>query len=356
MLIHTAPKTDLRAQLSELKTGYVGEPLTKQVVDQYWTPRHFSIDDADQFCFAPVSTLDAAENMFLERELIHLVPSMLMHDYGVLNARSIFPVYFANDPGAESVIIPLTNETGEAEIVTDYAKDAPLAETEVGEQETRVRPILAAAQWTAQEIRAAAKARREGRRNVQLDQAKTGAARRAMLRKENKIAFSGDTAYGLHGFFTDTDIPRETAAQTFATGTVDQNLTELNDLANKVPSSTEDIEMPDIMGLAPANFDFLATQRVGTDSTMTTLRFFQANSPHIRTVVRVREFKGAGPAGVDVAAAWPRDLSKMRLVVGMDLMQHPPERRGRVVRVEYEARVGGLVIHRPKACRILENT
>lgn len=300
------------------------------------------------FQFQPVDRLDAAENGFLERQLRHLIPTVFMREFARINARTIFPVYFANDPGAETISYEEVTEYGDAEIVRDYASDAPTAEAKVEEFDSKVRSIRSAAKWTIQEVRAAARTGRD------LNARKSNAARDEMLRLENRIAFHGDADFGLKGLFSVTQIPRDGAGQTFAAGTAEQNLQELHDLANTIPDETEDIESPDSLLLPPAQFDKVATQRLGVDTDLTVLRHFLNVSPHIRQVARVRELKGAGTGGVDVAVAFRRDIDKLRMNVALDLEQFPPERRGMVILVEYHMRVGGLIVHRPKSIRILE--
>jgi hypothetical protein len=302
--------------------------------------------------FSPVDRLDAAENAFLDRQLRHMIPRVFVREYARINARSIFPVYFANDPGAETVSYEEITEYGEAEIVRDYADDAPLAEVKSTEEPSRVRSIRAGAQWTIQEVRAAAKA------GSDLNVRKTNAARDAMLRKENRIAFLGDADFGLRGLFsaeTLTNIPRDTAAATFAAGTAAANLGELHDLANAVPANTEDIEFPDTMLLPPSQYDRISVQKLGSEGDAPTVfNDFIATNPHIRTIIRVRELAGVGTGGTDVAVAYKRDIDKLRLVVALDLEQFPPERRNMVVRVEYHMRTGGLIVHKPLSIRILE--
>lgn len=314
--------------------------------DSVRTERRF--DWNRHYHFAPVDRLDAAENAFLDRALRHYIPTMFVREYAKLNARTIFPVYFGNDGAAETVNWTVSDEAANAEIVRDYADDAPNAEVSIAEYDSKVRSIRAAAQWTIQEIRAATKANRP------LQESKVNAARDAMLRRENKIAFHGDADFGLVGLFSHDDVPRDTAAQTFAAGTADQNLGELHDLANSIADDTNDVESPKILLLPPSVHDRVSIQRLGASLETTVLQHFLATNPHIQQVIRVRELKGAGTGGTDVAVAFDRDIEKLRMNVMLDLEQFPPERRGMVVRVEYHARVGGLVVTRPKSIKILE--
>lgn len=300
------------------------------------------------FAFAPVDRLDAATNIFFERELKHIIPQLFMVEYAAINARSIFPVYFANDPGAEIITYEQSDEDGEAEIVADYAQDAPTVEVGLTDYDTRVRSVRIAAQWNVQEIRAAA------RHNRPLERWKADAARAAMLRRENRIAFYGDTDFGLKGLYTDTNIPRDSAAAAFSTLTGDQMLQELHDHTNAVPSGTADIERPDTALIPPAQYDLLSTTMMGDSLQESVLQIFLRTSPHVRSAIRARETAGAGTGGVDTIVVFNRDISKVRMNVALDLEQFPPERRGMAVRVEYHMRVGGLTVHKPKSLRILE--
>lgn len=299
------------------------------------------------FGFTPVDRLDAATNIFFERELRHIIPGLFKTEYAKLNARTIFPVYFANDPGAEYITYEQSNEYGEAEIVADYASDAPTVEVGLEDADTRVRSIRIAAIWSLQEIRAAAKANRP------LERWKADAARNGMLRRENRIAFFGDTDFGLTGLFTDANIPRDSASA-FSGLTADQQVRELHDLANATPAATQDIERPNTMLVPPEQYDLIATTMIGTNQERSVLQQFLATSPHITQVLRVRELAGAGTGGVDTIVTFDRDIEKVRMNVALDIEQFPPERRGMAVKVEYHARVGGLTVHKPRSIRILE--
>lgn len=312
-------------------------------------------DFARNFKFQPDQRLDAAENAFLERQLRHMIPGVIMREYAKINARTIFPVYFANDPAAKKISYEYVEEYGEAEIVSDYSSEAPLAETRTTEHDTNVRGLWAAAQWSIDEIRAAA------RTGTPLEERKARGARDILIRLENQIAFNGDADFGLVGLFTQTAgtgpaaIPRDTAAGTIAAQTAAQNLDMLHALANAVPNATDDVESSDTMALPPAQYDIVATQKLGTlGQSPTVLSDFLQHNPHVRTVLRVRELAGAGSGGEDVAMVYDRDIEKVRLNVALDLEQMPPERKGMSVKVTYHMKSGGLTVTKPLSLRLLE--
>lgn len=312
-------------------------------------------DEARDTKFVPVDRLDAAENAFLARQLKHMIPGVFMREYAKINARTIFPVYFANDPGADEIGYEYVEEYGEAEIVTDYGTDAPLAESVTSEHFSKVRSLWAAAQWSIQEIRAANKA------GTNLQERKAGTARDVLIRLENQLAFRGDPRFKIEGLFTETSgtaaslIPRDTAGGTIASQTAAQNLAMLHSMANDTADATDDIDIPDTMALPPAQYDVISTQKLGTlGQSPTVLSDFLEHSPHIRQVLRVRELRGGGSGGEDVAMVYQRDIKKVRLNVALDLEQMSPERRGMAVRVTYHMRSGGLTIAAPLSIRLLE--
>lgn len=296
-----------------------------------------------------VAHLDAAESLFLERQLRHIIPQMLVTEYAEINARKIFPVYFANDPGAETYSYERVDERGEAEITTSYANQPPTAEVLTGEHPGKIRSLWSAAQWNIQEVRSAAKANRN------LNERKTNAARDELLRLENRIAFHGDTDHGLNGLFLDPLIPREDADDLVVNNTPTENLAMLHEAANDIPAATEDIYKPDTLLIPPRAHDFLVTQRLGTNGEgPNVLATFLSDNPHVRNVIRVRELQGADSNGNDCMIAFRRNMETVRLMVFLDLEAWPIERTAGVFRQIYHMRTGGLCIHAPQAFRIIE--
>lgn len=297
----------------------------------------------------PVAGLDAAANGFFQRQLIHLIPGMFETDYFRLNARMAFPVYFGNDPGAASIAWRTSDEYAQAEIVADYANNPPMAETSGDEIESKVRGIWQGYQWNIQELRAAAKAQEP------LTENKMAAARRAMLRRENAIAWNGDSRYRIEGLFTDSDIPRDTAGTTFkGAASAAAVVTALHNLAHAIVDNTEE-EEPDTLALPTEQFNYCAATRVGTDGNAPTiLQDFLQNQTYITSVIRVRELNGAGTGGVDVAVAYERNINKLRLNVMLDVEMWPQYRRHALTQGTLHMRTGGVLVHRPLSVRMLE--
>lgn len=305
---------------------------------------HFRVDARQ---IAAGQHLDAAESQFYVQQLKHMIQQAFAVEYQSLNARSIIPVYFAGDPGAATVDWRQTDEYGEAEIVSDWAQDAPLADASGEEMSQRARSLRVRTQYSIQEIRSAAKA------GIPLSENKATSARNALLRKENRLAWDGDVPTGINGFLNDENLRRRPASQAFDAMTGVEMEDEMHAIANAIVDET-DVEEPDVLGLPTKQYNKAAVTRFGTDSERTVLQVFLVNSPYIRSVARIRELKGAGAGGTDAMIAFNRSLDKVRVNVMLDLEVFPPEFRGGVTQTTWHSRTAGVTWHKPLSGLVFE--
>lgn len=299
---------------------------------------------------AAALSLDAAPSLFFKRELEHIIPEMFEFEHARINARQIFPIDRSAGPAAEIITFRQITKTGVAKIISDYADDIPVVNV-FGEEFTgKIRSIAIAAKWSLQEIRAASMAGRP------LDRQQAEAARETMLRTENEVAFNGDAKHGLVGLFTDPNIPTAAISGAVWAGKAPLDILEdMNDCANDIVETTNDVEVPDTLIMPTKQFNQIASTNVGTGTDTTILRYFLNNNPYISTVMNVRELKGAGTAGVDVMVAYNRNPSKLRLNVPLDMEQLAPEQKGLTTHVPYHMRIGGLTVTKPLSISICED-
>ena len=104
----------------------------------------------------------------------------------------------------------------------------------------------------------------------------------------------------------------------------------------------------------PISYHLTVTQRIGTDTHMTTMMHFMAATPYIRSIIRVRELTGIGTGSANRILVFKRDLSKLRFNVVVDLEQWPAEIRNGVTRVNYHMKTAGVTVHKPRSARWLE--
>ena len=241
------------------------------------------LEDIFQYPSQGLDRLDAAENAFFARELEYIIPELFEVTYSRINSRMIFPIDRGAGPAAETITYRQFDKTGLAKVISDYASDIPLVNVEGVEFTGRIRSIAIGAKWSIQEIRASAMAGRP------LDRQQAEAAREAMLREENRVAFFGDAAYGLVGLFTDTNVPRVAAPGGVWSGkTSAQILADMHNCANAIVENTGDIEVPNTLLLPTEQFNFIASTNAGTGTDTTILRYFLNNNPYITEVMNVR--------------------------------------------------------------------
>lgn len=317
------------------------------------------VKDIKQICrYSVLSSLDVGENAFFARDLEYKIPEMLKFEHGRISARTVFPIDRRAGPGAEVITLRQMTQVGAARITTDYGNDIPLADVFTDETKSNIRSITIAAQWTVQEIRAAALA------GIPLDRDKTDAAREAMLREENKIAWEGDAVHGLAGFFTDTNIPRfdvPTGASPVATPWVGKTgaemVLDMNLTVNPIAENTNGVEAANTLIIPRAQYNLAHTTRMETGTDTTALNYFVNNSPYIATmadVIPVDDIAGLGDSGKDVLIAYDKNPSKLVLNIPLDIEQFPPQERDMVTRVIYHMRNGGVLIKKPLSIRIGE--
>ena len=316
-----------------------------------------NIRHVSQYPSRGLDSLDVGENRFFERELQFIIPELSMFEYGRISARNVIPIERRGGPAAEVVRFRQITRTGLAKIISDYSQDIPYANA-FGEEFTgNVRSIVAKAGWSVQEIRAGALA------GVAIDREKSEAAREAMLRQENTIAWNGDAAHGLVGVMTDANIPRTTVPDGASTDpewdtkTGAEIVADLNLLVNTIPNTTNQVEQPDTVLLPPAQYHLALTTRMETGTDTTALKFFVDNSPYIKSmdnVLSVAELVGAGAGGVDVAIAYERNLRKIAMNIPLDIEQFAPQVRDLMTDVIYHQRFGGVQVKKPLSVHIIE--
>jgi len=296
---------------------------------------------------------DSAENIHFARELEHIIPEMFEFEHARINARKVFPIDRSAGPTADKITFRQFTKVGQAKIISDYENNIPLVNV-FGEEFTgNVRSIAIAAMWSLNEIRKSTSVGRP------LDREQSDAAREAMLRLENKLAFNGDPDNGLVGLFTDPNIPTTTVVDPgggteWVNKTAQQIYDDMCTCGNTIVETTGDVEAPSRLLLPTAQYNLAFCQNFGAGTDTTTLRYYLNNNPYIKEVMPVRELKGAGTGGSDVMIAYEPNMSKLRLNIPLEVEQLPPQEVDLNVKVIYHQRFGGLTVHKPYSLHICE--
>lgn len=293
--------------------------------------------------------LDAAESIFFARELEAVKSKTYDVKYAALKARMLFPVSNEAGPGAETIAYESYDMVGLAKVIASYAEDLPRADIKGNLNTSLVKSLGASYGYNVQEIRAAKM------KGVPLTQRKANAAKRAILSKENSIAFLGDANSGLIGFINNanistTTIPGDGAGSltTFASKTNAQILRDLHAIADFIVVNTLEVEIPDTLLLPLAQYNLIkSTPWSTTGDGHSILKQFLDTNEYIKNVFPVQQLKAAGGAGADRMMAYRRDPDAVTLEVPQDFEQFPEQQRGLEYVVPCHSRCGGVIIYYP---------
>jgi len=297
--------------------------------------------------------LDASETVFFQRELEAVKSKTYDVKYPELKCRRLIPVSFDAGAGAESIVYQQYDQVGMAKIISAYGSDLPRADIVGKEFVAKIKSLGCSYGYNIQEIRNANMAGKP------LQSRKAAAAKRAILQKENNIAYFGDASTGLVGFLnnpnvTQTVVPNGVSASPlFADKTPDEILADLNGAANFIVESTNGVEIPDTLLLPLAQYNYIKSTPRSANSDTTILQYFLDNNGYIKTVEWVNELKGVGNGGVDVMVCYRRDPDVLTLEIPQDFEQFPEQEQGLEYVVPCHQRIGGVLVYYPMAVNIV---
>lgn len=293
--------------------------------------------------------LDADESIFFQRELEHVKSKSYDKKYPQLKARMLFPVSMEAGSGAETITYEQYDAVGLAKVISSYGDDLPRADVKGKQFTSIVKSLGSSFGYSLQEIRAAQKAGKP------LAQRKADAAKKAILTKEDQIAFSGDSANNIGGFLSNSSVPLVVLAadgtgssKAFSTKTAAQILRDLNALVNSIVELTKEVEIPDTLLIPTEQYNLLKnTPWSSSNDGKSILKLFLENNEYIKNVFSVPRLKGAGAAGVDRMAAYRRDPDALTLEIPQDFEMLEEEKRGLEYVTACHSRIGGVIIYYP---------
>lgn len=308
--------------------------------------------------------LDAADSIFLARELESIKARVWERKRPPFGAFMLFPQNYDVDPGAETIVWRQTDQVGVARIVANSADDLPRVDVLDQENFSHVRSIGVSYAFTNQEIRAANLA------NKPLTARRAESARRAVDQKMNQIAFNGSKKDNLKGIFetvnanivvagTAAASPNGIAWSAASGKTADEILDDMFSMVDTPNEATNGVEKPDTMVLPIAAFNYISATPRSTQSDTTILEFFRRVRPGV-AVMSMTEFDSVAvpPSGAGTAAsvgmAFVRSDEHVTMEIPMGFTQNPPQPRNLESVVPCEARFGGVIVHLPLSIAFME--
>ncbi len=308
------------------------------------------------------SRFDAQETAFLERQLTQVRQQVYTVQYAELLGRSLLPVATDIAPTADTYVYGVYDRKGRARIAANGVDDIPRIDLVAFEVTGKVRNVEAAYGWDINSMREAA------RLGMDLPMMKANAAKAAIETAiDEMLAFgdlslsTGQSNVGCAGLINNADVISQgivTASFTtsFAGLTADQQIANLNQIANVAVNATSQRWLTDTLAVSPAIYNTAASTPRSSTSDTSVLNWFKQNNPYVKNVVQWYRLTGAGVGGKDRAIAFKRDPLVLEAVIPLEFEALPPQPTNFEFVVPCWARCGGVKIYQPPAVRYVDYT
>lgn len=292
--------------------------------------------------------------IFLGRELEQILARTFEVEYADIKYDLVLPISSEVSNGKDSYTYRIYDHKGSMRRIADKAKDLPRADIVRREVTHKVESYGASFGYTVQELRAAAEVP-----NMNLDARRSMAVRRAYEEKVQEIAYFGDAAAGLKGFFNNDQVDKIVPDHWFDTVdiTPDEMLELLYEPGTRIVNNSNMKEQPDTMLMPYPAFRKIATTRLSPDNNLTVLQFFLQNNEMITNIEPINELaasKSGGALSKDRVICYQRDPMKLEMHLPQPLEFFPPQLQGLEYTVPAHARHGGVAIYYPKSVMVLE--
>lgn len=294
--------------------------------------------------------LDSNESVFFNRELAYVKARSYDAKYAELKGLSLIPISTEAGAGVNEIIFHQYRGVGFAKVIADYAKDFPRVDIYGEEKAVKVKGIGDSYGYSIKEIRAS---QRTGKN---LDQRRAITARRAHDEMMNRMALKSNTADGTFGLLDFPGITEVTlqadgtsSSKTWASKTPDQIVRDINDLVNAVMEPTSAREVPDTLLLPIAQYNDLASRRIGEAGEKTLMRYILDNSPYIKKIDWLSELKNFGAGGTNRALVGRFDEEHLTLEIPQPFEQFEAQQAGMEFTIPCHSECAGTIIYYPLA-------
>lgn len=298
---------------------------------------------------------------FLARQLEQIKSREYNVKKAPLKSFELMPISSEINPGAETITYRQYDKTGIAKVIAGYADDLPRADILAKEFTSRVRSIGDSYGYSEQELRAAQFT------GDNISGMKRDAARRAQDEKLNRVAWYGDSEYGLNGLLVEPNIPTGTAADNgsgstnWADKSPDQIAADIATAVTDVISTTNGVEQPDSIVMDIDSYRLLSTTRIGDSGDLTILEYVQKANPMITRWEWANELGSAQRTANGITSftdgvfwVYRYDPNAFTFEMPMMFMEHPFERRNLEYVINCESRTGGLIVYYPLSMNIID--
>ena len=237
---------------------------------------------------------------------------------------------------------------GEAELVATNATDIPHAEV-AGQNTTKeiFTPALMVT-YSTQDLRTS-----QETSSFDIVSQKVSALRAGWDLKMNRLIRTGQADNGLEGVTNHSNIVVQNAVTgTWPGATPDQIIADVTTAINSIDQATDGVEQPNTVVLPNAQYNLLATTRVGVGldgSTGSILDFLKGAFPEIQRWEKDHGMDVVGAAGGPAMLVYTNSIDNLSAVFPLMLSPLPPQDDGLSVKLIFESRYGGIMMPRPRS-------
>ncbi|TYC49903.1 DUF2184 domain-containing protein [Weissella muntiaci] len=280
-------------------------------------------------------------NGVMERkDLQHLEQSVLKAPEGELIGRQLLTVDTSVHPGAEAYAYDEMTRSGVAKIIANGDTTLPFVDLDYNRKSVRIVSIALAAQYTLQELRAAAMSNRP----VQTE--KVEAVRRGMAEKEDQLIFTGDPKYNIYGLTNTPGILTDQFTKTIETMTTDEVLESIRKARKKLTTQIGFTGTKPVLVLPQDQYEELAGRRYGDTDTRTLLQIINEYN-WFSDIRATQALKGIGDGATDAMLMFNNAPDVVKLILPLDNAMLPQENYSTRTVVGFEERTAGAVVRNP---------
>ena len=295
---------------------------------------------------------DAGEGFFFERQLESVEARFYFKKVRETKFRRLIPVSNRDGAGAQFITYYFYTKFGAAKIIANPTDDLPRVDVAATRHTAPVRTVGDSFGFSTDEIRSAQMAG-----GVPLEPQRADAARTAINFEFNRIAWNGDSLYGLGGVLDNPNVPDFQVAQA-AGGTnsrvwgVDKTPIEIaDDIGDRViqmRQDTKEIHSPTMLLLPIDKKAFIDSTAMSSLVPTITISDWVKDKWDIE-IEALFELTDSGTGASDQGLLYEMDSEVIELRIPMEMQTLPPQPRNLQFHIPAEARIGGVVIRYPLA-------
>lgn len=313
----------------------------------------------------PQKRADANETAIVAGALQAVALDVLRTQYPGIVFRSLASQQDGLTAGTATFTWDEIDWRGMAKVISNYADDLPDVSEMVTSNQGLIRSLGVSFQYSKQDLRSVAEARRLGRQNIVLDAEKMSIAREAMERLKDKIAAVGDVRAKLPGIFKNLNVTLLSASAP-ASGTNrrwngpdktgQEIVNDLSALMTQVRTQSLGIhEVNTVVMPIEAEIAWRTKYILYPNAApVTAQQEFARRFPNVRIVgwnrAALADAAGTGPR----VLAYQNDPTVLRVVEPLDFEASSPQVVNLSFKVPCEARFGGIFFKRPLAAAYMD--